>query len=467
MSSPKLHRFRPALLALWCAVLLAACGGAGEMGSGGTGASAEGTVTGFGSIYVDGTRFDDTNAVVSSDDLAGNPQSAETKLGQRVDVGFAVDGVAQTVTVEPEVVGPVGNEAVSGGFKVLGQTVLVNVDPTVGPVTQLDGYASLAEVMPNDLVEVHGVAQTASPGSAIQATRVEKRSGPLPFLRVAGTVAGLLPGALTGPTFTIGTIGVDARSSVVKPAGKALANGQTVVVFARADALSSNGATLTATRIRIRERASGSIPDYLGGVVSNYAGSNTFNVGDVVVRTTTATQFQGGAPQNGRYVQVRGDFNTSGELVANEVKARSNVLDADLRGIAIGYLASTQTFMIRGVLVDASGASFVDCANATWSNQYVEVSGQLGLGGVVASQVKCKNAPTGAVIEFIGMASNSVGKTFLLDTATNGKVSVRWTVLTFFRDNLDVTPLDGLNLRVEGVLTANNVFVATKIRLNH
>ena len=55
--------------ALWLALLLTGCGGGVE--SGGTGATpasfASGPITGFGSVIVNGVRFDDSKAVVTDD----------------------------------------------------------------------------------------------------------------------------------------------------------------------------------------------------------------------------------------------------------------------------------------------------------------------------------------------------------------------------------------------------------------
>ena len=62
--------------------VLAGCGGGGEggVGTGGTGTYALGTITGFGSIIVNGVRFDDSAASVLDDDDATRSRD-ELKLG--------------------------------------------------------------------------------------------------------------------------------------------------------------------------------------------------------------------------------------------------------------------------------------------------------------------------------------------------------------------------------------------------
>ena len=477
MSPRFLPRCRPALSALLSLVLLAGCGGAGEMGSGGTGAAAstaEGTVTGFGSIFVDGVRFDDSAAAVTTDAPDGSTPPAEAKFGQRVEVGFEAEGVAKTVKVAPEILGVV--EVVStqsNRFTVLGQTVLVNTNPAAGPVTQFEGTTGLADMRPGDPIEVHGVASIGPGLGFLQATRVEKRAS-LDHLRVGGIVRALVVNG-AARSFTLGGLTVDASSATLVPGSRPLQVGQPVVVFAAPGAL--NGSTLTASRVRIRERGVGLLADYLGGVISNLtatADGSTFVVGNVLVtrNAATATEPPNAVLANGQYVRLRGAFTTDDAFAATEIKVRSggNVLDADLRGIALGVVAATQTFTVRGVAVDASAAT-IDCGAAGLaSGQYVEVEGRIRLGGVDATSVKCVPAPAGAVIELRGTASAVDGEgNSLTLTTTAGAQTVRWTVLTFFADPLRRAlpgQMNGRPLRVEGVLV-NGVFVATKIRLDN
>jgi hypothetical protein len=473
MSPTHLHRIGQALAALWCVILVVACGGAGELGSGGTGtgsSAALGTVTGLGSVFVDGVRFDDSNAAVQIDNLTDTPDTTEAKLGQRVELAFTfngVDSVAQTVNVEPELVGSV--DALSpGGFVVMGQTVAVNTVLAAGPVTQFDGgYASLSDVQITDLVEVHGVPRTTGSVTVIQATRVEKRTS-LGHLRVVGTVSAL---PKNGKQFNLGGLVVDASSAVLRPAGRTLTNGQSVVVLAAASGLQTGGAApvLTASRVRIRERANGPELAYVGGVVSNFVAADSFNLGGMVVHYSLATDItpNGATLANGAYVQVRGNFAADGSLNASHIKVRDGLLDADLRGTAMAYNATNQTFTVRDVPVSAAAALPFDGCPGDLSGVYVEVKGRLGLMGVIAQSVKCTPDPAGAVIERRGTGGTvrPLLNNFELTTGVGTSVTVRWTPLTFFKDVTRQT-LDGAALRVEGVMNGN-VLIATKIRLDH
>src|SRR5690606_42030707 len=83
---------RRAMLGTLAAAGLAACGGGGDgIDSGGTGGAppqqsfTTGSISGFGSIIVNGVRFDDTQAAIVDDE--GRPRArSELALGMVVDI---------------------------------------------------------------------------------------------------------------------------------------------------------------------------------------------------------------------------------------------------------------------------------------------------------------------------------------------------------------------------------------------
>ena len=473
------HRLAQGMAWLCCVALIASCGGAGEVGSGGTGAapaSAVGTVTGFGSIVVDGASFDDSNATVQVEDTPDQPVTSEAKLGQRVEVEFDTDGVAKTVNIQAEVVGLVSaKDGATASLTVLGQTVVINSNLANGPVTQFAApYTGLGDVAVADVVEVHGVPRLDSTGYVVQATRIEKRAALPDYLRVAGIVTAL-SSAGGSQQFTLGGLKVNSTAALILPVSRSLAEGQSVVVWARAANLQTSGVgapSLTANVVRIRERIHGVQQSYLGGVVAGLGGS-TFNLGGVVVNYTGAQVTSSGntaSLANGQYVQVRGDFAADGSLVASRVKIRDGLLDAELKGTLTRYNATIPSFEVRGVNVTAAGATLDSCVGGLAEGLYVEVKGRLSLNGIVAQSIKCSAEPAGVVIERRGVASSVVQLTnrFTLTTTTGAQQAVRWSALTFFRDGLTSTSLDGAALRVEGVLNPSTGFlIATKIRLDN
>ena len=80
------------LIAAGLAMLVVACGGG--VGSGGTGGFASGPISGFGSVIVNGVRFDDTFATVVDGDGTTRTRD-DLRLGMTVDI----DSGAITVNV--------------------------------------------------------------------------------------------------------------------------------------------------------------------------------------------------------------------------------------------------------------------------------------------------------------------------------------------------------------------------------
>ena len=187
-----------ASLAAVLAVALLGVGCGGGVGTGGTGSPlstyAQGPVQGFGSVIVNGLRFDDATASV--EDGEGAPRNRDTlRLGMTVEVeagpvSTGADGpsaIARRIRVDSELQGLVGSVDASGGsFTLLGQRVLVE-NTTVFDEALEDGPAGLR---PGQAVEVH--AQFDPAAGRYRATRVEVLTPArlaLSGLRLRGPVA--------------------------------------------------------------------------------------------------------------------------------------------------------------------------------------------------------------------------------------------------------------------------------------
>jgi len=454
-------------------LILVACGG-GDVGSGGTGAPVTGlsvgTVNGFGSVIVDGVRFDDSKVLAVAETEPGKDVPAEVRLGDRVEVAFEQAGTATGVRVEAAVVGPVAGIDLQGRLTVLGQTVLVNADPAAGPVTQLGGgYLAASDVMVSDVVEVHGMTVSRDSGPAIQATRIERRGALPAFLKVTGTVSELGVGAAS--RFKIGTLTVDAASAAVLPAGTSLANGEVVAVLAAATSLTTGAGgapQLSASQVRIRKLPDGTDHVYLGGAIAGLdTAAHTFVVdGAKVDYSAAALNPAGTVLINGMYVRVDGTRRADGTVAASAVMVRDGETEseAELNGTITLFDATTKTFVVRDVSVDASGASLEGCTTGLANGLFVSVHGDLSNTGVIATEVHCEDAPSGSIVEREGIAGSVdvVAKTFTI-THDGRTLMVSWTADTYFRD---VTPetLAGKEVAVEGIASAG-AFVATKVKL--
>ena len=283
----------PGMLALLLttALCLTACGG----GAGGDTATvtskssqaAIGTVTGFGSVFVDGVELQDATASTQTENADGSYTNVALKLGQRVEVTHDGRGTASKVTVDAAVIGKISAlDTTAGTLTVAGQAVKVNSDAALGPVTTYGGgYTALGSAVVGDLVEVHGspAYDTVAKVYVVTATRLEKQAS-ISAVRVSGKVA-----SLGSSSFKINGLTVNfSGTTALVPAGTTLANAQTVLVWGASGSLVTTGGitSLTASRIRVASATNTTAPAsgtaQIAGVLSNYdaaAGSFEIEIG--------------------------------------------------------------------------------------------------------------------------------------------------------------------------------------------
>ncbi|MFK7965329.1 MAG: DUF5666 domain-containing protein [Burkholderiaceae bacterium] len=169
-------------------VALVGCGGSG-VGSGGSGVPAgvqTGTVNGFGSVIVDSTVYEDENASVSVD-LDGESAPALTpddvRLGMQIRLTFEQEAVAQSVEINPQLIGPV-DSVTATEIVVAGQTVSI-VASGARP-TLFAGFDTLSELNQGDRVAVFGLFGEAG---RLFATRIQSGApGPATLIKVTGTI---------------------------------------------------------------------------------------------------------------------------------------------------------------------------------------------------------------------------------------------------------------------------------------
>ena len=461
-------------VAAWVAALVAVLGlgvtaGCGGVGSGGTGISeglAQGTVNGFGSIIVDGYRIDDSQVPTLAETAPDVLTQTSARLGDRVVVDVSAAGAARRLDVDATLVGAISAAAAPDGFEMLGQTVRVNADAARGPVTQFGGgYTGIGSVLAGDAVEVHGFIVRSAGGAVVQATRVQRLAALPAFLKVTGVVGDLGPQGLR-----IGDLEVRIAMASVVPSGTALADGQVVAVWAPADSLTEPPgamAQLRAAKVRIKRPGDDGTEVYLSGAVAALdAAAARFDLGGVTVRFAGALLSPAGATlADGRYVRVRGVVQADGAIQASAVRLRDEAeAEAELKGNVDGYIAATRSFSVRGVAVDAGGATIEGCPGGVPAEGlYVEVKGTLGATGVIASKVECESETSDDTVERKGVvgAVDVAASRFVLTPSTGAALTVVWTASTYFPDG---TPqaLSGQRVEVDGRL-ADGVLTAQKV----
>ena len=389
-------------------LMTTSCGGGGgslaSVGSGGTGSTTIGPVSGFGSIIVGGTRYDDSAAAITDDSGATLAASA-IALGMMVRVDGTQSGSgtgkATSIRVTSQLVGLISAiDAAAGTFTVLGQTV------KLAATAVLSGFGAIGDLAVGNAVEVWGVLDAAN--AAVSATRVELKAAPLAGYKLTGAITavntslrrftvGALSVAYAGANFSdidsgTPTVGLVVRvRAVAPPAGGLLAASSVEAIDAFGGAPSSNPVTSGGDGRKVE----------IEGVVSGRTtGSARFKVAGIDVDASGAS-FSGGtlaALANGDRVEAKGTVK-AGVLVATTVELKSDddrdAQEFELHGTVTSF-TSLARFVVRGVTVDASDAG-VKFSDGTAANlrlgSNVEIKGLLGTDGrtVVATEVKFDN----------------------------------------------------------------------------
>lgn len=327
------------VLAAALAGAVAGCGGG--VGVGGTGSFASGPITGFGSVIVNGIRFDDSGAQIEVED-GSTLRRDQLGLGMFAEVeGGAVGGSASDPTatatrirIASALVGPVtALDAGALGLEVLQQPVRITA-ATVFARTLPDGFASIRGT---DVLEVHGYYDAASAGMV--ATRIERRLLQPLVYKLRGVIGGL---DTVAQRFTIGAANFSYSSPLAPTEGSfVLLTVETTPV----------GGAWVVRRIVDGRRQLGDIDRAeLRGTVTAFTSASAFSVNGQPVDASRANFPDGTGVALGGQVEVRGAL-LGGTLHAVEVR-----LDAGggsggefrLFGTVANLQAGAQTFEVQG-----------------------------------------------------------------------------------------------------------------------
>jgi uncharacterized delta-60 repeat protein len=309
----------------WALVLAASafisCGG-GEtsVGIDGTGHTeqivAYGRLRGFGSIEINGVRYDTAGATFLIDGAAGS--QADIGLGDilfvdgRIEAG-ASSAVAQTVMADRVLHGKVETLDASGGLLIaLGQTVLVDAE------TQFEAALAggLAGLSIGDAVRVSGFRDVQG---AIVATRIARQNASAVTLKTTGAVTSI--DAAT-QLLTIGGLVVDYGNAELLPADAASQLAPGVFVEVKLTSQDASG-TFAATTVELRRQRvqgdTGSRAD-IEGYVTRHVASNAsaFDIDGLPVITTSTTELSGSVSADKR-VMVSGSLDAGGTVVARRL----------------------------------------------------------------------------------------------------------------------------------------------------
>jgi len=389
---------RAALAAVAGLLLAVGCGGGGgdnmpasQSASQGR-AFTEGTITGFGSIIVNGIRFDESTAqVIDDDDQAHN--GSELKLGMTVQVVSSgidrgsMSAKASRVRFGAQIVGPVS--AISAGTTPKTLTVLDQI-VEISATTVFDDLPNgFASIKVNDVLEIHALLDTTT--GHYLAKRIEPEPGAAVF-KLRGIVADLNAGA---KTFKIGGALIDFSAIAAANLPPNFANGLRVRVRLNTAKNSSGAWVATAIRAEQREMEDKDEAE-VEGIITAFTSTASFSVNGLPVNASNAAFPDGTAGiVLGARVEVEGAI-VNGVLVASKVELEDDKNeDNELNGTISALNTVAKTFVVRGVTVHYSATTrFDDGSEANLANgRQVEVKGTLSADGmrVEASRIEFKS----------------------------------------------------------------------------
>jgi hypothetical protein len=419
---------------------LVACGGGGGddvAGIGGTGITASGSISGFGSIYVNGVKYETAGSsiTINGNDALNGQDDLDLGMVVRVTGDLNNDGLtgtASSVEYDSSLKGPVTLAATTSSTTT--ELTIFDVPVLVSSVsTTLKGisFSDLTStVIPYD-VEVSGYYDTTASEPVLRATHLEY-IGVASNVKVKGFVHSITPATL----FSLDVNGDGTPDRDVETAGivsglyaDQLSPGDYVEVTALTD-----NSTINASTVELEDGVLGDangdaslegivtsldspLPGsfVLNGVTVNY-GSANFEPASLA--TTIA---------NGMQVEVEGTLIGGTILNAEEVEAED-----ELELIAfVSAIPSVDTIRLSyfpGTIdIDTVGADFDSgiSVNDTLNN-YVKVEGYLGVdGSIVATQVELIGAGPeddriqGPVSDCSVSSITILGLSFNLDVSTD------------------------------------------------
>lgn len=390
-------------------VALAACGGGGggsEGGIGGTGGGGEGGIggtgvsfggiTGFGSVWVNGVKYNTDAATFKRDDR--NVTQADLRIGMVVRVDGSISGAkASAITVDESIKGRVEQVIDANRMRVMGQTVQIDAQ------TRFDNGVVPAL---GDIVEVHGLV--VSDGT-VAAGYIEKKAvAANPPFAVKGFVKSHDTAART---FVVGTLTVSYGSAAVNDMPAGGWNGQLVEIKGTACSGTPVCGTLTASQVepngpRIVSIAAAEIEGYVAS-----ASASGFVIGAQQVVVTAATVYENGVAADvviGAKLEAEGAI-SGGILTASKVSFRDNVR---LEGDVATAGGSTLTLNgLPGVQVQVNSLTQfkgVSSLAGLAAPNHLRIRGRMGTGNtVIATELELRSTssdarvilqgPTGAV----------------------------------------------------------------------
>ena len=439
------------IVALVAAVVVA-CGGGGSSSNDtpavGQAMFSVGAITGFGSVHLNGKKFETSKAKIMVNGQSGT--QGDLQVGDVVEVKGHHDAnagtdVADEIDFRDSVRGPLASidspqiDPATHTLVVLGQNVLVSADTSFG-----DGIspASIAGLKVGDILEVSG--QPNANGD-ILATRIERKPAGTSF-EVLGPVSATDSNV---KTFKIHALTIDFSTAMLQnfPSGGPK-DGD--LVEATGASLGAAG-QLLASQVELRTgndmQADVNADEEVEGPVTRFVSATDFDVAGRTVTTTGSTTFVGGPAADlmlNVRVEVEGSVDSSGVLVASKVqfehpatvrvRAKVDTVDTTAGTLTVLGVKFTATAITRFEDDSANHVSTFNLSSLHVSD-WVEVRGsESPAGSNQLSASRIERVDTQTVVELEGPVKMATSPQFTILS-----VPVNTTATTAFSDATEVS----------------------------
>lgn len=429
---------RAALAAAFTAALLAACGGGGGGGIDGTGGGggggingtgvAYGTVTGYGSVIINGVHYEDNGVSITRfddstvrGDGAGATTRAALPVGSVVRVDFNSATNVLGFKVDDSVSGRVEQVLDDSRIVVMGQTV--RIDDTTTKYEDNELRTGALALAPGNFVRVQGQPDDRG---GLQASFVNKLSASGTLYEVKGVVSNHNGSS----SFNVGTLAVTySASTITSDMPAASWNGLVVEVKGNCSNASGACGTLTATKVEpeggLTSSTSRNQAEVEGIVLSGT--STSFRIGNVTVNTSGSTRWEGGTQADfavGVKLEAEGAL-ANGVLTATKVSLRDGSrLEGNVQAPA--FNSGVLTFQLTGLpnVIKANASTKLSglSLNGVVAGWHVRLRGRVASDGttVVATELEFRSNSPDPRVELRSMVSDVSGTTItVLGTSVN------------------------------------------------
>ena len=326
---------------------LTACGGgacgsitAALPGTGGTGIGMQGPITGFGSVIVNNTRFDDSAAGVYLDGI--KLSSADLRVGMVAIIDGSLEpggasGSASRIDVWSIARGVLQQADIAGsGFSMAGMQFSTDA------ATSFEGLANIASITSDTPLAIWGV-QTSADARSWRATRVKLLATPAASMVSTGLYIASSQ-SLNGMHLSGSAVSGFTDKQLLRVEG-VFDSGTGELLVAKA----------VATGAEQRIPSSGLVE--LEGVVTAYTSATAFSIGTIQVDASKAVvRGESRTLSLNSTVEATGTVQ-NGVLLASEleIKSSSAAVQVDITGVVESY-EGPGAFEVRGQHCDASNA---------------------------------------------------------------------------------------------------------------